>query len=104
MNYWNRKGLYQADWERFTEKTTRAGITRPCLRDLYLVAEAYMIMMAFDGAGMPQECARYFDPVDSKAKPNQGFSKMRLKRMRANSDVVIDRYITLALREEQRNQ
>ena len=53
---------------------------------------------------MPQECARYFDPIDIKAKRNQGFSAMRLKRMRANSDVVIDRYIMFALREEQRNQ
>lgn len=103
MNYWKGEGLHQADWRRLISLSTTP-TERPCLRDFFSAAEAYKVLMAFDGAGMPQECARYFDPVDHKAKRNQGFSKMRLKRMRANSDVVIDRYITLALREEQRNQ
>ena len=103
MNYWKGKGLYQADWRRLIRLSTTP-TERPCLRDFFSAAEAYTVMMAADGAGMPQECARYFDPIDIKAKRNQGFSAMRLKRMRANSDVVIDRYIMFALREEQRNQ
>ena len=103
MTYWEGDGKYHSDYLKLKELIPwRGSVDLPCLEALRVAINTYHDLHAHGGKNKPQDCARLFDPVDSKAKPAQGFSAMRQRRMRANSDIIMDRIILSARYEQER--
>lgn len=107
MSYRKGEGKYQSEYVVLKELIPWRGpihkrSNEPCLERLRIAINAYYDLHTNGGKTMPQVCAKLFDPVDSKAKRDQGFSAMRQRRMRVNADLVMDGFIMAATNEQKR--
>ena len=103
MSYWKGKGKFHSEYLKLKALIPwRGAVDLPCLERLRVAINAYYDLHTNGGKNMPQVCAKLFDPVDSKAKPNQGFNAMRQRRMRVNADLIMDGIIMAATNEQKR--